>query len=1155
MVESFDRMIAQLKAGVRPFYRAFGVVIGRESAGVRYVRAVGRYIKRARKGFTMMELLGVVAILAIVSAIAIPAAGSIQTNLEMTRLDQTAKQIYVAAQNRVTSLQSNGTLTSGTTSIAKQIAATGQSAGTKGVPADYTYDNSGDINVFYMLSSDKLEQDNIITDEAAALTKNLGGSWIIEINPYSGEVYSVFYSENNTSLQYDAVKDKRARADRTADRIGYYCGGKLQKPAEDEKEPFSDLKSDLINSEELYVSIKDPNLRDFYDNPDGFSIKIEIRGTNKDNPYDPEATWVKTYTGKQLVNDGILKTDTTEIDIILDSMRDGMSFAELITNSTGDEGSESILPGSDIHVDCTVTIPSSTKTHGFKDRGDNSLFDKDTKYASNENGSVAVSTVRHLNNLRQGKNTFVWGGIAEYSKIIQTGDINFIRETGSNWATPESVSIQSRDTEGNAYNPLEYFEPIELASDFYNSSRGASIDGTDKNNVSHKISNFIIKSSNSWANNVGLFTTLFCDVSGIHLVNTSVTGGYYSNTGALAGTLTSYGTTSITNCSVTVTKTYDSGVNAGKLRYADYEVTGQSYSYPTGGLVGSVYAGGSIKDCVVQTNVSGKQIVGGMVGYNGNASISGCTQNGNVNDYASITSSSSYAGGLIGRSASSKTIENCKAESNVSGYSFVGGLVGSSDESIYNCSARGESTDNNDDTPPLISAVLSNAGGLVGYFSGESIRYSFAAVDVVASRDGASAFGGFAGYCTSSGGDIQQCYSSGSVQANSNVGGFIGTIYGRDVYYCYSTSNVTADTLAGGFVGGYYGGNVVYNSSYGKVTATGAINDTIHGFAGTYGYYWTDARSNTYLQALDYNDGFKSESVKYASTAASYSSLVAESTDQLTVAQSHPYAANLTGLNFPFTHATDSSGNAIEHWGNWPKVVNIDWYRDDRELLFSDTTLTGITTFTYPGSTSGADWFDAGGVYHNFTSWGTPVIDKQGNISITANCANWPLNSVVDMLYRTDRGSYTFDYDGATYKGTVIWTYLNSNNADKTCDSEAPYTSGFANAATWVNHGLGTMNRDTATYSFSFLAKAGSNLSQIAKNSEGNIVVFVGEKIPTVTPAGQIASSAQVVKYDYVRAAKGLTCRQYGTISVEKSKNSQYYVYNAGSFSAIGGWF
>lgn len=393
------------------------------------------------------------------------------------------------------------------------------------------------------------------------------------------------------------------------------------------------------------------------------------------------------------------------------------------------------------------------------------------------------------------------------------------------------------------------------------------------------------------------------------------------------------------------------------------------------------------------------------------------------------------------------------------------------------------------------------------------------------------------------------------------VGGLVGLHSSGVISYSYSTSNVTAELYAGGFVGEYryyYNNNYADISncqSYGLVTPAGTVGDSIHGFIGKYGDSRLDFSSCNYLQAHDYNDGFNSDPVNYPAIATAYSSLVAESADQLTVAQSHPYAANLTGYNFPFTHATDSSGNAIEHWGNWPKVVNIDWYRDDGELLYSDTTITGITTFTYPGSTSGAAWLDAAGVYHNLTSWRTPVIDDAGNVSITANCATWPLNSVVDMLYSTDRGSYAFDYNGSTYSGKVLWTYLNSNNADKTCDSEAPYTNGFANAAIWVNHSLGTMDRDTATYSFSFLAKANSNLAQMAKNDEGDIVVFVGEKIPTFTAAGQIASPVRVVKYDYVRAAKGLTCRQYGTITVEKSKNSQYYVYNAGSFSVIGGWF
>jgi len=96
-------------------------------------------------------------------------------------------------------------------------------------------------------------------------------------------------------------------------------------------------------------------------------------------------------------------------------------------------------------------------------------------------------------------------------------------------------------------------------------------------------------------------------------------------------------------------------------------VSGKAY---VGGLAG--YSRGTIQSCYTTCDVTGSGVdVGGLVGNNYAGTIKNCYTTGNI---IATSSANSYTGGLVGINVG--TIQNCYTTSNVTGYKYVGGLLG-----------------------------------------------------------------------------------------------------------------------------------------------------------------------------------------------------------------------------------------------------------------------------------------------------------------------------------------------------------------------------------------------------------------------------------------------------------------------------------------------
>jgi RHS repeat-associated core domain len=152
---------------------------------------------------------------------------------------------------------------------------------------------------------------------------------------------------------------------------------------------------------------------------------------------------------------------------------------------------------------------------------------------------------------------------------------------------------------------------------------------------------------------------------------------------------------------------------------------------------------------------------------------------------ASVYSAGNYVGALVGYVNGTATITNAYATGDVSGCSYVGGLIGytygSSKAVISNSYATGTVKGSND-----------YIGGLIG-------------------RNGATTI---------------NCYACGTVAGSERIGGLIGHNYGGTITNSYATGSVTGSTYIGGLTGinessskiinSYVAGNVSGNSIVGS---------------------------------------------------------------------------------------------------------------------------------------------------------------------------------------------------------------------------------------------------------------------------------------------------------------------------------------------------
>jgi len=236
-----------------------------------------------------------------------------------------------------------------------------------------------------------------------------------------------------------------------------------------------------------------------------------------------------------------------------------------------------------------------------------------------------------------------------------------------------------------------------------------------------------------------------------------------------------------------------------------------------GGIAGWLLAG-TISNCSVSGSVSGYDYVGGIVGDN-QGTVRNCHVDGDV------SCGHNYVGGIAGFNAADHTVENCSTTctvtSNDTGSNDTGGVVALNWGTVKNCYATGNITGS------------TYVGGVVGDNSDGNVSNCYA-TGTVTGITGCYYVGGVVGAST---GTVEKCYhATGSVIGWNYVGGVVGDNIGGSVSNCYATGNITGNGNVGGVVGASTGTVEKCYHAAGDVGGSYGVGGVAGGSTGTLRY-------------------------------------------------------------------------------------------------------------------------------------------------------------------------------------------------------------------------------------------------------------------------------------------------------------------------------
>ena len=558
-------------------------------------------IEKKRGGFTMVELLLVVAILVVLFALAVGGLVQMKKNLRQKELDAKAEIIYAAAQNRVAELRAAGygsTLTDETR--ARKMT---------DIPTDAVIDTVTRPTFYYVISADKGAKTALADDilpETNVDPELWSHHWLIEYNGDTGLVYAVFYSETGEISTDETVRgDLRLRDKRLAGgaKVGYYggditLGGKSYTLVPD---------LSIVNEEELVVKMScvSPNVGDGLYPSLRFSLTLtdKLTGAKVEIPSNQISV---TTEGKDLY----------KAELILDSLDYGerRRFSTLFP---------SLTPGNNIDVTLTVTADSRNVLPKTLDPVETSSLFATEDYQKNLLGQVTnankanIAYRRHLQNL----DTTTSHVKKEITDAYLVSDVDFRKSTG--------------ETAGSFYS----FKPITNV-------KLKTFSGKDREGQTHSIKDLYLAAPGD-GGSTGLFDTFYgTSVSDVILTNTRASGTA-EGTGALIGKSVGKNT-KLMGCQVYLT---DSLI--GKFS-AQENVTRYLQGDFVGALVGIVdtNAGMTVQNSFAATTAKGDRGAGGAVGLvrtDGRVTF--------VNSYTDCYLRGERTGGVVGRMASSAALD------------------------------------------------------------------------------------------------------------------------------------------------------------------------------------------------------------------------------------------------------------------------------------------------------------------------------------------------------------------------------------------------------------------------------------------------------------------------------------------------------------------
>lgn len=607
----------------------------------------GREEKAYDGGFTLAEVLVVIAVLAVVAALAIPALVSSWRSAKLTKWDETAREVFLSAQNETSEIKAAGLLDRLT-----------QKESSESVTS---------TTVTLLSTSDETKN---YFPQTRTLLSTTGGSFVLKLNLLTGDAMGVYYSESpeltggdvdsmlNGLVNTRSVTSTKNDQVRYAAGIGYY-GGEGESAGNGGSADTPEAECTVVNREDLYVKLTVPKLAEDSAGDPSISASIQIEGeTHTVGGTVSRAS--RTFTAgksESLDDTGNIHawTDadgTYNLYLLLDSMADGKSFAELYPG---------LVPGDDLTLSLTLRCNGETVFTRRTFAKVNSLFE--TKSAENDVVTATYGYVRQLHNLAA--YCAVSSDRRENAPLTlrQMQDIDFAslsdsQKIASGLIMPENTAVSS-------------YTPEKIDSD----TSGIVLDGGG-----YELKNFKI----AGAGYSGLIGTCTCPLTAenLRIVDPTVSGT--EDAGVLAGAIG--GRTAVSNCRVYLTR--QSTGSAMKAWMVSHTVCASGGM--AGGLIGRVFGGSlCVENSLSALPVSAEYDAGGILGAlsAGTAVISNSFASGDV------TAADSGAGGAVGAVTAGKLTvkDNYFTTSDVQSNSYAGALAGYlADGAVFSgCTAYG----------------------------------------------------------------------------------------------------------------------------------------------------------------------------------------------------------------------------------------------------------------------------------------------------------------------------------------------------------------------------------------------------------------------------------------------------------------------------------
>lgn len=235
------------------------------------------------EGFTVAELLTVVAILAVLAAvIGVSLFGYIR-NFTLTKYDNAAKSLYLAAQNSIADLQASGEWDVHN----KEFTGTPDAQGNRAItPTALRTDDDGkttsDGYTYYYVTA-AFAQAHGILPQGVIDADVWNHAYIIEYCYETGAVYGVFYTEEPQSV-LDAyylrgvdgaeIRDREQRRKATNTLVGYYGG------AAADALKYEVLEPPTVAVANGHILVTDPNLKPAHRSWNTYQM-LTIKGANE----------------------------------------------------------------------------------------------------------------------------------------------------------------------------------------------------------------------------------------------------------------------------------------------------------------------------------------------------------------------------------------------------------------------------------------------------------------------------------------------------------------------------------------------------------------------------------------------------------------------------------------------------------------------------------------------------------------------------------------------------------------------------------------------------------------------------------------------------------------------------------------------------------